>query len=352
VVVQTAIIDARSMNVVTHSDSNESSRRTQLLKLLADGEFHSGEVLAEHMGITRAAVWKIIGTLRDEGVTIESHSRQGYHLPFPVQLYDAHSITQSLAPSCGDQLQRIDVLMSVDSTNQHVNLNPADKDNHAVLCVAEVQTAGRGRRGRSWLAPFGSGICMSLGYLFNEVPNGFSALTLVVGVGLMRALHACGVQDAKLKWPNDVTIYGRKLAGVLTEMRGEAAGPTHVVIGVGCNLRLPQTAREEIAQSHGVIDLHEVLGEQIPDRNQLVAAFASHLIECMSTFARDGFTAFVHEWQRYDALRHCEVKVLHGDQAILGIACGVTEDGSLLIETPQGIQRFTSAEVSLRAGAK
>lgn len=334
-----------------HIDSNESSRRAQLLKLLADGEYHSGEVLAEHLGITRAAVWKIIGALRDEGVTIESHARQGYHLPFPVQLYDANAIMQSIGSDTRDRLQRIDVLMSVDSTNQHISNLPANQDNHAVLCVAEIQTAGRGRRGRSWLAPFGSGICMSLGYLFNEVPNGFSALTLVVGVALMRALHACGIRDAKLKWPNDITIRGRKLAGVLTEMRGEAAGPTHVVIGVGCNLRLPQGARDEIAQTHGVIDLHEVLGDEIPDRNKLVAAFASHLMECMSTFARDGFTVFVHEWQRYDALRHCEVKVMHGDQVILGVACGVTEDGSLLIETPQGIQRFTSAEVSLRASA-
>lgn len=336
--------------VIRTDDTHDLSRRQQLLQLLADGEFHSGETLASQLDITRAAIWKLMGGLRELGVQVESHARKGYHLPHAVQLYDVLHISRLLNPPCREQLQRIDVLLTVDSTNQYVSEHPASSDNRAVLCVAEIQSAGRGRRGRSWLAPFGSGICMSLGYLFNEVPNGFSALTLVVGVALIRALHAVGVTQAKLKWPNDVVIHGRKLAGVLTEMRGESDGPTHVVIGVGCNLRIPDAIRAQLLQANQpIVDLHEVLGDKLPDRNALVAQFTSHLLECMGLFSRNGFIAFIHEWGRYDALHNSEVKVLHNEQTLLGIARGVSEDGSLLIETPQGIQRFTSGEVSLRA---
>jgi len=332
-------------------ESADVSRRTRLLQLLSDGETHSGEVLAEQLGVTRAAVWKLISVLRDMGVDIASHARKGYQLPHAMQLYDAARIAALLDPAVRAQLQRIDVLLTVGSTNQYVSEHPANHNTHAVLCVAELQPDGRGRRGRAWLAPFGSGICMSLGYWFDSMPSGFSALTLVVGVALIRALHGVGLKEAKLKWPNDVVIHGRKLAGVLTEMRGEAAGPTHVVIGVGCNLRIPEATRTQLAQSQThLADLHDELGDQTPDRNVLVAAFTVQLLECMNLFAREGFIAFIHEWQRYDALRDAEVKVLHGEQVLLGVARGVTEDGSLLIETPQGIQRFTSAEVSLRAG--
>ena len=339
------------MNEIIRTDEHkELPRRQRVLQLLADGECHSGEAVAVQLGITRAAVWKLVSSLREIGVPIESHARLGYHLAHDVQLYDAVRLTSLLNSTHRQQVQRIDVLLTVDSTNQYVSDHPAIENKHAVLCVAEVQTAGRGRRGRNWLAPFGSGICMSLGYLFNDVPNGFSALTLVVGVALIRALHAIGVTEAKLKWPNDVVINGRKLAGVLTEMRGESAGPTHVVIGVGCNLRIPEATRTQLATTQqGVTDLHELLGDKLPDRNVLVAQFTAQLLDCLAQFSREGFAAFLQEWQRYDALRNAEVNVLHGVQAMLGVARGVSEDGGLLIETPQGIQRFTSAEVSLRA---
>jgi len=335
---------------MNRSPDNDVSRRHQLLQLLADGEFHSGEVLAEQLGVTRAAVWKLISVLRDMGVAIESHARLGYHLPHAVTLYDAAAIKQALSTDHQQRLQRIDVLMNIDSTNQYVGDHPATHDHRAVLCVSELQHAGRGRRGRSWLAPFGSGICMSLGYLFNEVPNGFSALTLVVGVAMMRALHEIGLTDAKLKWPNDVVWQGRKLAGVLTEMRGESAGPTHVVIGIGCNFRIPDVTRQELSAAQtSVTDLHEALGGRVPDRNLVVALFTAQLLDSMQKFSREGFTGFIHEWAGYDALRSAEVKVLHAAQTVLGVARGISEDGSLLIETPKGIQRFTSAEVSLRA---
>lgn len=331
-------------------DATDTPRREQLLKLLADGEFHSGERLAEQLHITRAAVWKAVQSLRELGVELESQ-HQGYRLPYAVDLYDAQRI-QTEANNVAN-LQRIDVLFTVDSTNRFITAQPAIQAGQAVLCVAEIQQAGRGRRGRQWLAPFGSGICMSLGWLFDSMPPGFSALSLVVGVALTRALHQFGAIEVGLKWPNDLLWRGRKLAGVLIEMRGEPDGPAHVVIGIGANLRLLQTQRAALAeQSALVTDLHEILGEQCPTRNALVAAFTVQLLQALEIFAREGFTPFVSEWQRYDVLRDAEVNVLQGERILAGVARGVTDDGSLLLETAQGIQSFVSGEVSLRARAE
>ena len=329
-------------------EATDTPRREQLLKLLADGATHSGERLAEQLHITRAAVWKAINALRELGIDIESQ-HQGYRLLYAVDLYDAERIRIAMN-TAGSALQRIDVLFSVDSTNRFVTEQPATQAGQAVLCVAEIQQSGRGRRGRSWLAPFGAGICMSLGWLFDSMPPTFSALSLVVGVALTRALHGVGAHEIGLKWPNDVLWRGRKLAGVLIEMRGEPDGPAHVVIGIGMNLQLPDASKQSLAEQQvQVVDLYEVQGEQCPTRNELVAALTAQLLQVLPSFARDGFAPFVDEWQRYDVLSKMAVNVLLGERTLAGVACGVTTDGSLLVETPQGVQSFVSGEVSLRA---
>lgn len=331
------------------ANSADTPRREQLLKLLADGETHSGERLAEQLHITRAAVWKAVNALRELNVDIESQ-HQGYRLPCAVDLYDAERIRAAMPAIALNTLQRIDVLFTVDSTNRFVTDRPATQAGQAVLCVAEIQQSGRGRRGRSWVAPFGSGICMSLGWLFDTLPPTFSALSLVVGVALTRALHSFGAHEIGLKWPNDLLWRGRKLAGVLIEMRGEPDGPAHVVIGIGLNLQLPEASKQILAAQYAqVTDLHEILGPQCPTRNELVAAIATQLLQVLPSFAHDGFTPFVDEWQRYDVLRKAEVNVLLGERSIAGVACGVTADGSLLVDTQDGVQRFVSGEVSLRA---
>jgi BirA family biotin operon repressor/biotin-[acetyl-CoA-carboxylase] ligase len=330
------------------TDATDIPRREQLLKLLADGETHSGERLAEQLHITRAAVWKAINALRELGVDIESQ-HQGYRLPAAVDLYDAARIAAAMHEAHA-ALQRIDVLFTVDSTNRDVTDHPATQSDQAVLCVTEIQQAGRGRRGRSWVAPFGSGICMSLGWLFDSMPPAFSALSLVVGVALTRALYVMGAHEVGLKWPNDLLWRGRKLAGVLIEMRGEPDGPAHVVIGVGLNLHLPAASKQQLLEQHAeVTDLREVLGAHMLRRNELVATFTTHLLQVLTVFAREGFAPFVNEWQRYDVLSKAEVNVLQADRTVAGIARGVSEDGSLLVETAQGLQRFVSGEVSLRA---
>lgn len=323
--------------------SEDTPRRERLLQLLADGECHSGERLAEQLHITRAAIWKLVNALRELGVDIQSQ-HQGYQLPHPVQLYDGQLLQSMLS---NDDVE-VQCLFAVDSTNRYINQLTVAAE-RPVLCVAEIQQAGRGRRGRSWLAPFGSGICMSLGYFFEAVPPGFSALSLVVGLALVRVLRQHGVAEVGLKWPNDIWWHGRKLAGVLIEMRGEPDGAAQVVIGLGLNVRLPPEVRESLAaQQTAACDLYELLGENALARNQWVADFTHELLVCIRQFSTEGFAPFHDEWQRYDVLNRMEVCVLNGSQRIDGVAHGVSEDGSLLLHTAQGMQRFVSGEVSLR----
>ncbi len=327
------------------------TRRRKLLALLADGNFYSGEALASELRVTRSAVWKLIGKLRAAGIDIQALPRQGYRLPHAVELYDAKSMQAALSPSAQQAIHRIDALLTVDSTNRFLIDAPSPPLGQAAICVAELQTAGRGRRGRSWLAPFGSGVCLSLSWQFAESPPTFSALSLAVGVAVVRALQGFGGTAAQLKWPNDVVWAQRKLAGILIEMRGESSGPARVVIGIGMNLQLPSATRLALAEQQAalVTDLREMLRERTPGRNALVAAIVDQLIVALRQFERDGFSAFESEWRASDSLLNAPVRVLSANETINGIARGVAPDGALVVEVNGQLQRYMSGDVSLRA---
>lgn len=319
--------------------------------MISDGAFHSGEQLAKRLRVSRGGVWKLMRVLRAMGVDVESVPRQGYRLPRAVDLLEKSAIVNSLSTHAREHLDRLDVLLSVDSTNKYLaEITPA-APGRAQVCVAEIQNAGRGRRGRSWVAPFGSGICMSLGWQFAEAPPAFSALSLAVGVAAIKALRRFGVEEAGLKWPNDLIWRGRKLGGILIEMRGESAGPAHVVIGIGINMHMPAAVRLTLAEQQAALiaDLHEILRERTPARNALIAALTDEIITMLQVFAERGFAAFLDEWRALDTLADAHVKVINGAQTLYGAARGVESDGALLVEIDGRMQKFVSGEVSLRA---
>ena len=334
-----------------HKPSKRPSRRERLLALLADGEAHSGERLAVRLRISRSAVWKIVGTLRELGVQIEASREHGYRLPHAVELYDSAVVLESLSPAARAATAKFDVLLSVDSTNRYLVDAPTVEANKAQVCVAEVQTAGRGRRGRSWLAPFGSSLVLSLAWTFEESPPTLSALSLAVGVAVVRALRRYGADSVQLKWPNDLVWRARKLGGILIELRGESSGPTRVVIGLGMNLRMPPQARLDLAEHHAVVasDLQDVLGARAPNRNALLAAIIDESIGALTAFAATGFNAFIDEWRAADALKGANVRVLCANETLNGVARGVDVDGALLVDVAGQTRRFVSGEVSLRA---
>lgn len=338
------------MRKKTHG-AHSDKRRRRLLALLADGEFHSGQALAGKLRVSRAGVWKLVQTLRTLGVDVESVPRQGYRMPRAVDLLARDRIVDALSPAAKDKLAQLDVLLTVDSTNRHVgDLAPAEPG-LAQVCVTEVQTAGRGRRGRSWVAPFGSGICFSLGWQFAEVPPTFSALSLAVGIAAVRAIERFGAKDVGLKWPNDLAWQGRKLGGILIEMRGESSGPAQVIIGIGINMRMPAAVRLELAERQAVLvsDVHEILREGTPTRNALIAALIEELLAMLETFSKEGFAAFVEQWRPLDVLQHANVKILVGNETVFGIAHGVDNDGALLVDVDGELKRFVSGEVSVRS---
>jgi BirA family transcriptional regulator, biotin operon repressor / biotin---[acetyl-CoA-carboxylase] ligase len=326
-------------------------RRQKLLALLSDGGFYSGERLAKRLRISRGGVWKLVRALRALGIDVESVPRQGYRLPRAVDLLDPDAIMDAMAPATRELIDRPDVLLSVDSTNRVLAEATLANPGRAQLCLAELQTAGRGRRGRHWVAPFGSGLCMSVGWQFIEAPPDFSALSLAVGVAATKALTRLGVPGIGLKWPNDLLWQNRKLGGILIEMRGESAGPARVVIGMGINMFMPGHVRLTLAEQQAtlVADVHEIARDRAPPRNVLAAALAEETIGMLQVFATNGFAPFAEEWRALDALANAPVKVLTTTETTFGTARGVEADGSLLVDVAGELRRFVSGEVSLRA---
>lgn len=327
------------------------ARRQRLLAMLAEGAFYSGEQLARKLKISRGGVWKLMNSLKALGVDIESVARQGYRLPRAVDLLDKEAIVSSWPAATRSLMERTDVLLTVDSTNRFLGDLTPPQPGRFQLCTAEVQNAGRGRRGRSWIAPFGSGICMSLAWQFEEAPPTFSALSLAVGVAVVKALQRLGVEGVGLKWPNDLQWQGRKLGGILIEMRGESAGPSQVIIGIGINMHMPTATRMQLAEHEAalVADVHEIMREKTPTRNALIGAVVAELLEMLQTFTVRGFAPFKEEWHELDTLANAPVKVIAGSQTTHGTARGVDADGTLLVDVDGELRKFVSGEVSLRA---
>jgi BirA family biotin operon repressor/biotin-[acetyl-CoA-carboxylase] ligase len=323
----------------------------RVLAVLADGQFHSGEKLAARLKVSRSAIWKLVRALRALGIEVQSVPRRGYRLPRPVDLYDAAAMSSHLSKRTRARLDRADVLMQVDSTNRHLSAQPAPDIGRAGVCVAEVQTIGKGRRGRTWVAPFGSGICLSVSWRFADAPASLSALGLAVAVAMLRALDELGATDVNVKWPNDLVWKHRKLGGILLEVAGEAGGPVRVIVGIGINVHMTVATRLALAEQQAalVADLGEILQSRLPDRNRITAALVEHLVAVLDEFATGGFQAFLAEWSRRDALADAEVKVLTGTETILGIARGVTAEGALRVEVGGETRQYFSADVSLRA---
>ena len=323
------------------------SGRIDLLQLLADGALHSGEELAARLGVSRAAVWKRLQQLEEWGIAVEALTGRGYRLEAPVDLLDADDICSRLPQDARGRLRRLEVHEALDSTSDRLLAVDDLPSGQFDACLAEFQSAGRGRRGRRWVAPFASGLCLSIGWNYRDAPAALSALSLAAGVAVLRALGRLGIAGLALKWPNDVVRGDSKLGGILIDLRGEAAGPAYVVVGVGINVRLPASARKRLAEE-GVdaVDL-AALGPP-PARNAIAAALVAELSNALGEYGARGLAAFAEEWQDADALAGRTIAVLHGGQTLHGRARGVDSDGALLLEVDGAPRRIVSGEVSVR----
>ena len=320
-----------------------------LLVLLADGRLHSGERLAKELNVSRAAVWKGVERLRTLGLDVEALPRRGYRLSSPVELLDAGLIEAEIGSLRRSWLRNLDLRFEVDSTNTRLLALDPPPGGSADVCLTELQHAGRGRRGRPWIAPFGGGIALSMAWTFGDGVRTLPALSLAVGVAIVRAARRAGAQGVTLKWPNDIWFQDRKVGGVLIELRAEASGPAHVVIGVGINVRLSPAARREIeASGVKVAALTDACATE-PSRNLMAGATLDELLSMLAQFEREGFAAFRDEWAALDALKGRPARVTLGNGVVLGTALGVDAEGALQLDTGVAVQRFVSGEASLRA---
>lgn len=317
----------------------------QLLAALANGETLSGSRLAAEAGLTRAAIWKQVETLRQRGVPIESAGAAGYRLPWPVQMLDEAAIRAALPAAVAQRLGALDIAWELDSTSSVLQRRGPGAPDCSIV-MAETQTAGRGRRGRSWLSPPGLNIYLSCLKRFDAGFAALSGLSLATGVIVLRALQALDIHGPRLKWPNDVLAESGKLAGILVELSGEYQGPCAAVIGIGLNLRLTEALREQAGQP--ICDLATLANGTPPDRNRAAAALITSLVEGLEQFERDGFAAFLAEYTEHDALRGVPLRVSSAAGELEGIGAGIDARGALQVQTSAGVHAIDSADVTVR----
>lgn len=317
----------------------------QILQLLSDGNIHSGERLGEALQISRAAVWKQIAALRKKGIEIEVVPGKGYRLRQAVEAWSQDRLLAGIDPAVRSLIALVVTEGVTTSTNDVVSGLMRSLPGGAVVCIAEEQTAGRGRRGREWYSPWGRNFYGSLGWVFPEGIAALEGLSLAVGVAVIRALRRYGVAGAGLKWPNDLVAGGAKLGGILIEVQAEAGGPCQAIIGLGLNLSLPSDASTLLGRE--VTDVATLSGEGV-ERNRLGSLVIEEILSLLADYPARRFVSVREEWMALDELRDKHVVVSGLVETLEGIARGVDERGALLVESAQGLRSVQAGEISLR----
>ena len=317
----------------------------ELVKILSDGCIHSGEALGASLGVSRVAVWKRLKKLDDIGIEVETIKGKGYRLGSPLDLLDGPTIRSHFDVRCDHCISAIEIFFQIESTNTWLLERSRDSGINGVVCLAEQQVAGRGRRGREWVSPFGRNIYMSIGWEFAQGAAVLEGLSLAVGVAMVRALSSVGVQQLALKWPNDLISSGKKLAGILLEMSGDASGSCSVVIGIGLNVDMQPADANKIDQPW--TDVASVLGSTV-SRNLLIGRILKELIPILGGYQEVGFSHYQAEWNQCDYLLGQPVELNGMREAISGVARGVDASGALIVDTESGAKYIKGGEVSVR----
>lgn len=320
---------------------------SQILEILADGETHSGEELSELWGVSRTAIWKQLKKLQEStGLYVESVKGKGYCLEGGIELLDADQVMSGLSERARYLLEDFSLRGQVDSTNSIALKLAHEGARSGYVVVAEQQLAGRGRRGRKWISPYGCNIYCSAIWHFQDGAASLEGLSLAVGVVVARALTAVGVEGVELKWPNDVLWRGFKLAGILLEMTGDAAGHCQVVIGIGINVSMTKSSTTA-AIDQPWTDVSTAAGRPV-SRNLVLSNLLSELLPALAEFEKKGFVAFREAWTSLDSISGRRVCLHLGERVIIGTATGVGDNGALAVDTEAGRQWFHGGEVSLR----
>lgn len=314
-----------------------------IMNLLADGQFRSGEELGLALGVSRAAVWKHLQKLEGLGVQLLSIKGRGYCIDGGLDLLDVAKITQYLNSSLP---LNINLFPQIDSTNSYL-MRLEDPALH--VCLAESQSAGRGRRGRVWISPFAQNIYCSIGWGFEGGVAALEGLSLAAGLAVARALQRHGLSEVKLKWPNDVLYRHQKLGGVLIEVVGDPAGYCRVVVGVGLNVAMNDDQSAAITQPWTDIRrIERSQGRPPIARNVLVSELIDQLVLILDGYEKQGFSNYCDEWQSLNAHAGQLVELQNGNSSLSGVCLGVSAAGALMLQTERGRELFHGGEISMR----
>ncbi|WP_111978204.1 bifunctional biotin--[acetyl-CoA-carboxylase] ligase/biotin operon repressor BirA [Algibacillus agarilyticus] len=323
--------------------SQLTSIEQALLALLSDNEFHSGDALAKHFAVSRAAISKWVKHINTLGIKVFSVKGKGYQLAKHIRLLDVNVIKRALQ----DYID-IDYHVVTGSTNDNVKSRLASA-NKMLLSITEQQVSGRGRRGREWVSPFGQNLYMSLGVELNLPVAALSGLSIAIGLSLAETLVELGY-PAQLKWPNDIYLQGKKLGGILVELEGAFDTSCRVIMGIGLNVNMQADsidASNKIEQEW--ISLSQFSGRYI-DRSQLCSTIISNLVAALHVFSDEGLNNQLERWSELDYFYNQPVKLMMPNNEISGIVKGIDPSGALLLETDEGkVERFIGGEISVRA---
>jgi BirA family biotin operon repressor/biotin-[acetyl-CoA-carboxylase] ligase len=324
-------------------------KQAELIKILSDGNFHSGEEIGAALGVSRAAVWKKLQKLEAMNIPFNSVKGKGYRLPEAVTLLEEQALFDYGFPQ--NTFDEITIELSLDSTNNAMMQAAENNVTARKICFAEMQTSGRGRRGRAWVSPFAQNLYFSVLWPFSQGIAAIQGLSLAVGLAVHRAMKELGVNGSGLKWPNDILAeyQGKKakLGGILIELTGDITDACQVVIGVGLNLDVQ--IKDQVHIDQAAVGIKQ-LGVNV-DRNKITAIVVSHLVEVLKSFSKTGFAPLKQEWNDADTFCGRDAKLILPSSEIYGKCAGVNEKGELALDTEQGIQMFNAGEVSLRLDA-
>lgn len=308
-----------------------------LIDILSDGEFHSGEDLAHEFALSRMAIHKKIIQLQAFGLAIESKKKVGYRFKNKIQRLNESEIKSRLMP---EQAQKLAIFPIIDSTNQAL-LEQLGQIEKGQIYLAEMQTQGRGRQGRSWFSPFGCNLYYSMYWRFDKGFQALSGFSLAVGIHLATLLTQLTKQPIKVKWPNDLYLNHKKIGGILIELSSKMGDPADVIIGFGLNLNMPKRIDNPIDQPYDSL--------LFQDKNQLVQQLIPAFYTFLTQFENDGFVQFYEQWQAVDLYFNQPIQFLDGNRLYSGIERGINAQGELLIEDEQGnLHSYLSGDIQLQ----
>ncbi|QOL26151.1 bifunctional biotin--[acetyl-CoA-carboxylase] ligase/biotin operon repressor BirA [Thalassotalea sp. LPB0316] len=316
--------------------------REQILTVLSQGKFVSGEALGKMFGVTRAAIAKHIKAINEMGVDVYSVHGKGYRLSNPLVLLDKAVIEKQLQ-NRGLNF-RVDSHAMIDSTNSFLMRKLPNNVKQGDICIAEYQSHGRGRRGRQWISPFGSHLYLSMYWSLEQGVNAAMGMSVAVALAIYDTIIELTGESVQLKWPNDVYWQGKKLAGILIELEGQPLEPSHSVIGIGLNINMPDKSAELIDQPWSALSQFS----KSIDRNLLASELIFNLQRRLSEHAQSGLKTMIDTWNQLDWFIEQPVKIISGEKETLGICKGIDHNGALRLDVNGAIQTIYGGEVSLR----